>query len=111
MAAPVYIGDEVTAAGFRLAGLETHVPQGEGLAETVRGVCTRASLVLLSAAVAARLPQALLDELLAGVRPPVVVVPDVRGQVAMQDLATRLRRQLGVSEPAGGGGEEPAGTL
>jgi hypothetical protein len=39
-----------------------------------------------------------LDRLLSGVSPAVVVVPDVRGQSELPDLANRLRRQLGVLE-------------
>ena len=37
-------------------------------------------------------------ELLAGIAPPVVIVPVVRGAAPLADIATRLRRQLGVLE-------------
>jgi len=57
-----------------------------------------ASLVLLGADLAAQLPVAALDRLLSAVSPAVVVVPDVRGQAELPDLANRLRQQLGVFE-------------
>jgi vacuolar-type H+-ATPase subunit F/Vma7 len=98
MGAPVFLGDEVSAAGYRLAGLRTRVPEAGDLLSEVRRACAEAPLVLLGAELAARLPAAELDRLLAGIEPAVLVVPDVRGQVPIADLATRLRRQLGVLE-------------
>ncbi len=98
MSLPVYIGDEVSAAGYRLAGLEVHVPRRDELLALIRSACERAPLVLIGAATARDIAQAELDRLLAAVTPPVVIVPDVRDRVALPDLATRLRRQLGVLE-------------
>lgn len=98
MAQPCYIGDEVSALAWRLAGLQVHVPKDEELLTLVRRSCDEASLVLVSAAVAQRLPDTELDALLARVRPAVVIVPDVRGQATLPDLSIRLRRQLGVLE-------------
>ena len=95
---PVYIGDEVSAAGFRLAGLQVRVPAADESLRTIRRAAEDASLILISAAVAQRLPPEELDGLLAGVSPAVVIVPDVLGHAPMPDLATRLRRQLGVLE-------------
>ena len=98
MSQPCYIGDEVSAMAWRLAGLHVQVPQHDDLLDAVRRTCEQSSLVLMSAAVAQRLPEAELDILLARVTPPVVIVPDMRGQAELPDLATRLRRQLGVLE-------------
>lgn len=98
MTLPCFIGDEVSATAWRLAGLRVHVPRGEELLDLVQRTCDQASLVLISATLAQRLPAAELDALLARVEPPVVVVPDVRGHAPLPDLATRLRRQLGVLE-------------
>ena len=98
MSVPVYIGDEVSAAGFRLAGLQVFSPPPGDILSTVRRACEQAPLVLLSAAAARQLDAAELDELLAGIMPPVAVVPDVHGSAPMQDLALRLRKQLGVLE-------------
>lgn len=98
MSEPVFIGDEVSAQGYRLAGLQTLVP-GEGeLRAAIRRACEAAPLVLIDAGLAQHIPAAELDELLAAIDPPVVIVPQVRGSAPMSEIATRLRRQLGVLE-------------
>ncbi|MDX1697653.1 MAG: V-type ATP synthase subunit F [Thiohalobacterales bacterium] len=98
MARPCYIGDETSALAWRLAGLRVHVPKDEELLTLVMRSCDESSMVLISAAIAQRLPEVELDTLLARVRPPVVIVPDVHGQTPLPDLSTRLRLQLGVLE-------------
>lgn len=95
-ASAIYIGDEVSAAGYRLAGVETIVP-GPGEEAAASGAALeRATLVILSAGVAARLPQAMLHAAQARVRPLVLVVPDRTGGAATPDIAQALRRQLGL---------------
>ena len=98
MSIPVYIGDEVSAAGFRLAGLQVFTPLPDDVMPAIRRACEQAPLVLLSAATAQLLDETELDELLAGIQPPVTIVPDVRGSAPMQDLSLRLKKQLGVLE-------------
>lgn len=98
MTVPVYIGDAVSAAGYRLAGLRVHVPETTDVRSEIEQACKDAPLVLLGADLAAQLPVTELDRLLSQVTPAVVVVPDVRGQAALPDLVNRLRRQLGVLE-------------
>jgi vacuolar-type H+-ATPase subunit F/Vma7 len=95
---PVFIGDEVTAVGYRLAGLRVQVPAENEAIAVVEAACSAASLVLLGSDVASRIPQQQLDELLSRVEPAVIVVPDIRGQVPLPDMALRLRKQLGVLE-------------
>jgi vacuolar-type H+-ATPase subunit F/Vma7 len=95
---PVYIGDEVSVCGYRLAGLETHVPKEKNLPAELDIIIKNATLVLLSAEVAGRLPDDQRERLLARVKPPVVIVPDVRGHAQLMDMVTRLRKQLGVLE-------------
>lgn len=98
MSLPVFIGDEVNAAGFHLAGLRVKTPSAERLLEVVQWARKNAPLLLISADTARRLPAAVLDGLLASVDPAVVIVPDVHSATPMPDLATRLRQQLGVLE-------------
>jgi len=98
MKAPVYIGDAVSAAGYRLAGLRVHVPESAALLAEIEQACADAPLVLLGADIAGRLPVVELDRLLSRLTPAVVVVPDVRGLASLPDLASRLRQQLGVLE-------------
>lgn len=98
MSIPVYIGDEVSAAGFRLAGLQVVTPMPEDVLPAIRRACEQAPLVLISAATAQLLEASELDKLLANITPPVTIVPDVHGSAPMQDLSHRLRKQLGVLE-------------
>jgi vacuolar-type H+-ATPase subunit F/Vma7 len=95
---PIYIGDEVSASGFRLAGLRTRSPEPDECEEVLQWACNEAPLILISAALADCIPQHRLDECLSRQSPPIVVVPDVLGRASMPDLANRLRRQLGVLE-------------
>jgi vacuolar-type H+-ATPase subunit F/Vma7 len=95
---PVFIGDEVSACGYRLAGLQVHVPGRDELDAVLAAACEEAPLVLISAGVARWLPAAQLERLLARVEPLLVVVPDVREPAGPDDVASRMRRQLGVLE-------------
>ena len=97
MARVFYIGDEATAAGYRLAGAEVRVPSEAEAAEAFRRACEPATdLVLLSAEVAAQLPRAELEAALLGERPLVAVVPDVYGRRAAPDVARDVRLALGI---------------
>lgn len=98
MSAPVYIGDEVSAAGFHLAGLQTHTPPADAVLQTVEQMAREAPLLLISAHYAQQIPAERLDRLLAGINPQVVIVPDVHSHTVMPDLVSRIRRQLGVLE-------------
>lgn len=97
MAAPVYIGEELSAAGYHLAGAETFVAEGADAIESLlRDAVARSPLVLLGAAAAAALPPQRLHTLLRTLEPRVVVVPDIGATVAPPDLAGWLRAQLGM---------------
>lgn len=98
MPAPIFIGDEISATGYRLAGMRVRVPAAEEVAETLRWARTHAPLVLITAERAKDIPAADLARAQAAVAPPVLVVPDIRCRVPIPDLATLLRRQLGVLE-------------
>lgn len=96
MAAPVFIGDELSAAGFRLGGARVHAPALEDAAEVFRRAQRETDLILLSVEYARSLPPAELNAVLTAERPLVLVVPDVRQRHPMRDLPRRLRRELGV---------------
>jgi vacuolar-type H+-ATPase subunit F/Vma7 len=98
MNVPVYIGDEVSAAGYRLAGLRVRVPGEDDVLAVIEATCSEASLVLLGSDAATRISRQQLDELLSRVEPAVVVVPDIRARTPLPDMAHRLRTQLGVLE-------------
>ncbi len=93
----MYVGDEATAAGFRLAGADTRVPPDEEAAEVVRrAVAGDHDLVLVSAGLVPLLPPGELAAAVLGDRPLVVVVPDVHGRHAAPDVARDVRFALGI---------------
>ena len=98
MRPPIYIGDEVNGAGFRLAGVEVRVPDGGQAAAMLDAARSAAPLVLVSAAVAAELPADRLAAAVLAQSPLTVVVPDPVGGTPVPDLAKRLRGQLGMEK-------------
>ena len=96
MRAPVYIGDEISAAGWRLAGARVAMPGPGEETAALNAACAGAPLVLVSAAVAVRMDAAALATAASALAPLVLVVPDPQGAVAPADLAGRLRAQLGL---------------
>lgn len=97
MARVWYIGDEATAAGYRLAGAETRVPaEGETAEVYRRAVADGADLILLSAEHAADLEAAELDAALVGLRPITAIVPDAFGHRGPPDVAREVRIALGI---------------
>lgn len=100
MAVPVFIGDEWTAAGWRLAGARVIVPDLE--AATVRAAfdeaCEAAPPLVLVAARFARLLDA--DRLMQARRmldPPVLVIGDAAGSDRPDDVAGAIRDRMGVA--------------
>lgn len=99
MAAPTYIGDEWTAAGFRLAGVEVLVSGDEDTLQMFERVLAGSSpLLLLSSGVAGQIPAARLEQARRHARPPVLVVGDPAGRERPEPLTRQLRRRMGVAE-------------
>jgi vacuolar-type H+-ATPase subunit F/Vma7 len=96
MPAPVFIGDEAAAAGFRLAGARSYSPDPERLPFVFRRALAEAELVLIAVDYARRLPAAEINAAQAAMHPLLLVVPDLAGLAPMRDLLVRLRTQLGV---------------
>lgn len=94
----VFIGDEVTAAGWRLAGVRIVVPKPGHEAEALLKVLSGPTeLVLLSSVCAQTLPAALLERFLASLTPLTLVVPDLQGRHPATDLSARVRARLGMT--------------
>jgi len=96
MTVPIYVGDEVSAAGYRLAGVRVRTPRPGEAATALAEALAQAPLVLLSSAVAAGIGERPLRAALSALAPLVVVVPALQGDVPVPDLAARLRAQLGL---------------
>lgn len=96
MPAPYYIGDEASAAGFRLAGTRVIVPREGEEAAALAAARAAAPLVLLSAATAQRISAGVLAAAQATLAPLTLIVPDLLGAAPLPDLAARLRRELGL---------------
>lgn len=100
MTEPVYIGDEISAAGWRLIGVRFATPgpgrETAALASALTAAPGAAPLVLVSAAVAARIDAAALAAAAGALTPLVLVLPDPQGEVKQPGLAGRLRTQLGL---------------
>jgi vacuolar-type H+-ATPase subunit F/Vma7 len=100
MVAPLYIGDEISAAGWRLAGVRVSVPEPGSETAALASALTlapgAAPLVLVSAAVAVRIDAAALATAAGALSPLVLVLPDPQGEVSLPGLAGRLRTQLGL---------------
>lgn len=91
-----FIGDELTATGFRLAGADVFIVAPEAAAAAFAEARDRASLVLLAPLHARALPVAELDAALMASRPLVVIVDDILGRETPPDIEDLMRRALGV---------------
>jgi vacuolar-type H+-ATPase subunit F/Vma7 len=94
---PLYLGDELSAAAWRLAGLHTIVCDPGQEAVSLEQARSQAPWVIVSAACAARITVPVLARAMAATTPLVAVVPDPQGRAPMPDLAARLRAQLGMA--------------
>jgi len=92
----IFLGDEASAAGHRLAGVDARAVVAGDEAAALADARATAPLVLVAASVAAQMPEPLMRAACAAVAPLVAVVPDLGGDGALPDLAARLRRQLGL---------------
>lgn len=99
MASPVFMGDEWTAAGWRLAGLEVFTPAAGQSRDCLEAALEQSPpLVLVSAELADGLDQAWLRQLRERADPPVVVVGDAADRGGPDRLTRDVRRRMGVAE-------------
>ena len=98
MPAPLFIGDEVSATGFRLAGVRVRTPVEDEVEQVVKWACGNVSIIMITSAYMLLLPKVLREQLVKQETPPVVVVPDIRNQTPVDDLVTQLHKTLGFFE-------------
>jgi len=97
MAGVIFIGDEVTAQGFRLAGAGTQVPAKDAVAEPFEQALRRADLVLITADAAGKLDADTLDRAVRAASPLVLVIPDAALRTMPPDSADAVERVLGIA--------------
>jgi len=93
MSNPVFIGDVLTASGFRLAGADIRVVDDADIEEAFEDAAATTDLIFISAESADRLRPDRLKKALKALRPLVVVVPDASG-TSPPDLTQYVRRTL-----------------
>ena len=98
MEACAFIGDEVTAAGFRLAGFEVYIPAAEEVTGVLVKLSEEMELVIITAEMAQAIPDQFLHQAIVRGRPLILVIPDIRRRLQPVDLSAGLRQQLGMSE-------------
>jgi vacuolar-type H+-ATPase subunit F/Vma7 len=97
MGVAVFIGDELTASGFRLTGVKTLTPEPADVAAAFADCRRRADLVIVTAERARHIPQDELEAALPADAPTVAVIPDVLARVEPPSLAGRVKSLLGIA--------------
>jgi len=98
MPAPVFIGDEVSAAAYRLAGIDTRVPQSSAVGHEFELALHAANLVVITAEFADQLSGEMLHKAVRRAAPLVLIVPDAAGRVQPADLDRQVDRVLGIEQ-------------
>lgn len=97
MTTTVFIGDEVTAAGFRLAGVQARVPDEGSEAEAFAAALEEAGLLIVTASCAARVPVDVLRGAQLRAEPLIAIVPDAANLATIPDLSNEVDRILGIA--------------
>lgn len=92
----IFIGDELTAAGFRLTGIETIVPAPDEVSSVLAEARGRAALVIMTADLARHVPATALEAAMLAESPTLAIIPDVLFRAPLPDLSGRLRSILGI---------------
>jgi len=92
----IFIGDEITAAGFRLAGVACHTPERNELAGLLAKERDGCDLIMITAQYADWLGGHAVDEMALWTQPLVAIVPDIRQQQSPPNLEHAVRRELGI---------------
>ena len=90
------IGDEVTSAGFRLAGAVVYSPEQSEVAEFFQQARKENDLIIITAEYAQYIPDSILSTALRAEQPLILLVPDVRNVMSPPDLVALSRRTLGI---------------
>jgi len=92
----IFLGDELSAAGYRLAGVDARVPFPGDEATCFEKALKEARMVLVGSRCAKLIPPPALEAALAQLSPLVIVVPDWDGTQLATEPANKVRRVLGL---------------
>jgi vacuolar-type H+-ATPase subunit F/Vma7 len=92
----VFIGDELTATGFRLTGIETITPSPATVRDAFAAARRRAGMIVITAALSEHIPPSELEDALLAETPILAIVPDILARTSPPDLTRRLRGALGI---------------
>ena len=96
MTTTVFIGDEVTAAACRLAGVAAQVPKKCDVPRVFQKALSDAELVIIAADYAQALDEGSLRTAIRRADPLVLVIPDGGNRYLPEDLDARIDRVLGI---------------
>lgn len=96
MGAVIFIGDELSACGFRLTGIETLVPKPDAIGAALAEARTRGSLIIITADVARHIPASQLETAMLAETPALAIIPDMLLGAPPPDLTSRIRGVLGI---------------
>ena len=95
--AVTYVGDEISALGYRLAGVHVEVAAEAELLEVFERACAESLVVLVAFHVAAGLPREELERARAASSRLVLILPDEKSGEELLDPSARVRAELGMS--------------
>lgn len=92
----IFLGDELSAAGFRLAGVDARVPAPGDEASCLEQALKDAHVVLVGTGCARAIAPAALEAALALLAPLVILVPEWDGTQLAAEPARKVRQVLGL---------------
>lgn len=95
---PTFMGSELFVAAFRLAGVSAYAagPEGAG-ALFDRLAAERPPLLLVGESCVSQVGEAKLRAAIIRAEPPLLLVADLPGRAAPENLAAMIREELGVA--------------
>jgi len=96
MSRVAFIGDEISAAGYRLAGAAVFSPSAKDVHKTFVEVSGKVDVVMITAEASRHIAEPLMADALAATSPLVMVIEDVRARVSPADLEKQMHAILGL---------------
>jgi len=96
MGTAIFIGDELSATGFRLTGIATLIPKPDAASTAFEEARSRSSLIVITADVARHIPAPQLEAAMLAEAPTIAIISDVLFSTPSLDLVRKLRSVLGI---------------